>query len=463
MENKNICIIGAGIGGLTAGALLTKKGFKVSIYERESILGGRALSINPSDMNLKEYRKLLARFNMNISFSEPDLKTIFDKNMIKGYQLDLGFHIIGGGILTNIKTILSEEKYKQEFIESYIGFIENKKYGFPFLSKLDKIRVAPNIIRLLFAGEKKLKEFDKLSINDTIKRYGKGKMKLILEVFSRSITTINDLNKISSGEMLRAQKSLYKGAKPVTYPKKGLKAISENLAKYITDNGGKIYLNTPVEKIIIKNKKATGCITKGKEISFDYIISSILVQNLFKITDEKHFPKKYVSKLKSLKGTGSLCAYYSLNNIPKDLIGKAFHFIQRDTGLEGKDVVGMIDMMITSSENKMSPKNNFLIQSYVICTPEEAKNPKVQRKLRKYLDENLNILIPNFKCKLNWAIYSSIWHLDGVAKTIERDKADIITPINNLFLIGDCVKAPGIGYNCAINSAKIFVEHIIDK
>jgi len=461
MDNKKVCIIGAGIGGLAAGALLTKKGFNVTIYEREPCIGGRALSFDGSSLNLEEYKKLLARFNMNIAFSEPDIETIFNEKMLNGYQLELGFHIIGGGILNNIPDILSEEQINQEFIESFIGFIEKDRYDFPFLSTLDKIRVAPNIIRLLFASEKKLKEFDRLSISDVIKKYGKGKMKLILEVFSRSITTINNLDKISSGEMLRAQKSLYKGSKPVVYPKQGLKSINQNLADYIIRNNGEIKLNTPVEKIIIKDKKAIGCIVGGEELFFDYIISNILVQDLFNSADQNHFPKKYVSELKSINGTASLCAYYSLKDIPKALIGKTFHFIERNTGLEGNDVVGMIDLMTATPQADISPDKEYLVQSYVICTPDEVRNQSILKKLKGHLDKNLNILIPNYKEHLNWAIYPSIWHLDGVAKTIERDKPEIKTPIKNLYLVGDCVKAPGIGINCALNSAKILCNDFL--
>ena len=42
-NKKTLCIIGAGIGGLTASALLTRQGYKVTIFEKESIIGGRAL------------------------------------------------------------------------------------------------------------------------------------------------------------------------------------------------------------------------------------------------------------------------------------------------------------------------------------------------------------------------------------------------------------------------------------
>ena len=34
VDKKTVCIIGAGIGGLTTGILLTKKGFKVTIFEK---------------------------------------------------------------------------------------------------------------------------------------------------------------------------------------------------------------------------------------------------------------------------------------------------------------------------------------------------------------------------------------------------------------------------------------------
>ncbi len=460
MKNIKVCIIGSGIGGLATGLLLTKKGYKVTIFEKESIIGGRALSFEGTSYTIQEYKKLLARFNMGIAFSEPDIEKIFNNKMLNNYVLELGFHILSGGVPLNINNLLTEHKNNVEFIESYIGCIKDNNYNFPFLSKFDKLKIAPNILRLLFANENKLKELDKVSITDTIKKYGKGKMKLILEVFSRSITTMNNLDKISSGEMLRAQKNLYKGSKPVAYPKKNLRVINNELADYILKNGGEIKLNTFVDKILIKDKKAIGIKIKDKEQFYDIIISNILVQNLFKIVDEKIFPKDYVNYIKSLKGTASLCSYYSFKKVPNKLVGKTFHFLKRDAGIEGNDAVGMIDFMVSSPNAGLSPEGEYLVQSYIICNPDEAKNPLILKKLKEILDKNLEILIPEYKRQLNWVIYPVIWHLDGVAKTIDNKKPDIITPIKNLYLVGDCVKAPGIGINCAINSAKIIADII---
>jgi hypothetical protein len=460
MIKQDIIIIGSGIGGLTAGALLTKKGFKVKIFEKETLIGGRALTFQTSKTSLDFYLKTLSNFNMNVPFSEPDLKTIFDKKMLHGYKLDLGYHAIGGGVLSNANSVLSELNNHVDILESYVGLINDKGYDFPFLSKFDKFKILPNILRLLLASEKTLKKLDKVSINETIDRYGRGKMRLILEIFSRSITTINNLDLISTGEMFRSQRNLYRGSKPVGYPKKGLESITEKLANYIQQNGGKIYLNKKVERIIIENKKIKGIIVDKKEYPSDIVVSNILVQDLFEIAEKRYFPEKYVTNIKSLKGTGSLCAYYSINKIDPKLIGKTFHFIERNVGVEGFDTVGMIDFMAASPDSGIAPANKFVVQSYIICSPDEAKNIDILKKLRKLLDKNIEILIPNYKNNLNWAIYPAIWHLDGVAKTIDNEKPDIKTPIENLFIIGDSVKATGIGFNCALNSARLLVKYL---
>ena len=126
--------------------------------------------------------------------------------------------------------------------------------------------------------------------------------------------------------------------------------------------------------------------------------------------------------------------------------------------MEGNDVVGMIDFMTAVPEANLSPPGKYLVQAYIICNPKEAQDNKILVKLKNLLDKNLQQLIPDYKSKLNWAIYPAIWHLDGVAKTIYDDKPKIQTPIENLYLVGDCVKAPGIGVNCAINSAFILAN-----
>jgi protoporphyrinogen oxidase len=461
MSNKkqySICIIGAGISGLTAGALLTKQGHTVTIYEKEPIIGGRALSFDATLVTLQQYQQLLARFQMNVPFSEPDLPTIFEEKMLQGYTLDLGYHAIGGGVMSNLNSVLASLHDHIETLESSVGFIKENGYDFPFLSRADKLKIIPNILRLLLAGEKTMRRLDDISMTETIHQYGTGKMKLVLEIFSRSISTVNNLDRISTGEMFRAQRTLLKGSKPVGYPKKGLGEIHQKLAKAVINQGGEILLGTPVQKIIFDGSTATGVQVNNKNCPYDIVVSSLLVQELFSIADEKKFPKDYVTMMKSLQGTGSLCAYYSLKNIDPSLLGKTFHFIERNLGVDGNDAVGMIDFMSAVPETGLSPPSHYLVQAYIICTPKEARDKKTLSLLKEALDKNLQRLIPDYQSLLRWALYPAVWHLDGVAKTIDNAKPEIQTPVKNLFVIGDCVKAPGIGINCAINSARVLQE-----
>ena len=39
-EQKRIAVIGAGIGGLTAGIYAAKNGFEVDLYEQQGVAGG---------------------------------------------------------------------------------------------------------------------------------------------------------------------------------------------------------------------------------------------------------------------------------------------------------------------------------------------------------------------------------------------------------------------------------------
>jgi len=457
MEKKKACIIGAGIGGLTAGALLLKKGYAVDIFEKEPTVGGRAASITMSTKTKETYIQLLARFNTQIAFSEPALEDIFKKKLFDGYTLDLGFHMIGGGIIDKLRTIIMEYYENITIYESRLFEQKNNHFDH-FVTMADRITMLPNILKLLVSGEKTMKELDTVSITDTIKKYGKGKMRTVLEVNPRLISTINNLDLISTGEVFRTQKDMK--LRGVNYPKNGLLSISQTLAEYIEKNGGHIHLNSPVTKIIIENKKAEGVVVGRKKYLFDIIISNIIVQNLFTIADEKQFPNEYVRMMKTLEGTGSLCAYYALKQINSQLLGKTFIFIERDIGVDGNDAVGMIDFITAKPETRLSPSQQYLVQAYIICTPKEARDKKILEKLKAALDKNLERILPGFHTNLQWAIYPTVWHLDGVAKTIDNIKPDIQTPVKNLYIIGDCVKAPGIGINCAINSASILQDMI---
>ena len=448
------CVIGAGIAGLASASLLLREGYDVDVYESEEILGGRALTVDKK-MPYREYLRLLKRFDMYVPFAEPSLEEIFG-GLIDGYRMDLGFHLIGGGENASPLRILSSLGVEQGVVGSRIGFI-GEEVRYPYLSATDKLKMLPRILQLLFSRKETIKALESVSMEETIKKYGRGKMKLTLELFPRLITTVNDLGRISTGETFWAQRELM-GPHPVSYPVDGLNSIAGKFASWIESNGGKI-IHQRVNKVIMEDGKATG-ISAGEDKEYDVVVSSLPVQDTFSIADEGSFPHEWTEKMKKLEGTGSVCAYYALNELDENLVGKAFVFIERDAGVEGNDAVGMIDFKMASPESGMSPPGRYLVQAYVICTPEEARNRKKAETLRDILDRYMEKVVPEYRKKMEWCIYPSIWHLDGVAKTIDNEKPAVATPVKNFFIVGDSTNAKGVGINCAADSANLLMDEL---
>jgi phytoene dehydrogenase-like protein len=284
---------------------------------------------------------------------------------------------------------------------------------------------------------------------ETIQKYGRGKLTLTLELFPRLITTVNDLTRISTGDTFFAQRELM-GSSPVSYPIGGIGSIGKDLAGCTIKNGGFIH-HRGVDSVIVENGIAQGIRVDGKDEYFDVIISNIPIQDFLSFVPPEEFPK--LRDFQKLPGTGSLCGYYALTNLPRNLLGKSFMFIERDLDVEGGDVAGIIDFKMACPQVGTSPQGKFLVQSYVICSPGEAKRKKKMDILRPVLDKYLEQIVPGYCKVMEWCLYPSIWQLDGVAKTIDIHKPSCITPIKNLYFVGDCIESAGVGVNCAVDSA----------
>ena len=444
-----IAIVGSGIGGLASASLLSTR-HEVHVYEKMDRIGGRALSMNGIPEN---YKKMLAGFEMANAFSMPDIETI--SGMAKNTKIDLGFHLIGGGKRGACVSSLKRINANVNFIGSKLGIIEGDSTKYPMLSPYDKLKMLPRIMQLLFSRKETIEAMKKMSIEEAIEKYGKGKLKLVLEIFPRLITTVNELDKISTGESLFAQRELM-GGHPVVYPAGGLEEISKAYAMHIEKNGGKIFLEREIKNVDVEDGMAKGI----DGIEYDAVILNMPVQHIFRVVKEKHFEREWVRKIKSLYGTGSMVSYHLLNHVPSSLLGKSYVFLEKTDEFKGEAVAGMIDFKMAVPEAKISPPGKYLVQSYAICSPEEAKDRSKWEMLKSIIDENLDRLIKGYKKHAEWEIYNAIWHLDGVAKTIDNDKPDVETPIKNLYIAGDSVNSKGIGINCAVDSANIIYERI---
>ena len=103
----------------------------------------------------------------------------------------------------------------------------------------------------------------------------------------------------------------------------GSQAVSDALTEVIRGKGGKVRLNTKVEKIIIRDGKAVGVrVEGGEEIFADYVISNASAyQTYLELVGEEHLKPKFVEYVKGLEPGISITQVYIGSNLDLGQIG----------------------------------------------------------------------------------------------------------------------------------------------
>jgi all-trans-retinol 13,14-reductase len=313
MMKYDIIVIGAGLGGLTAGAKLSREGKKVLLLEQHSKPGGCATTFQRGD------------FTMEVGLHEMDgpsprdLKTrIFNELEVFGnvefVKVPEFYHFVHDHIKITIPHDPAEAiiKLKEAFpedhagIEAYFNQLLNPK-------KRPGENVNPKDISL---GE----------FLDTIIRNEELKLVLLgnLGYFH------DDPYSISLIYYTAAQASYYNGG--ASFIKGGSQVLSDHLADFIRKYGGNVVLNHLVTGIIYENDKPAGVTYRKKRGSLsetleaygDEIIINAAMPNVAEL-----LPEEYATKLKygiksQKPGASLLTIYFGFNNSLKK-IGN-FHY-----------------------------------------------------------------------------------------------------------------------------------------
>ena len=270
---KSIQIIGSGFSSLSAACYLAKSGYKVSIYEKNSKVGGRAgqlkkegftFDIGPSwywmpdvfDRFFNDFGKKTSDYYI-IDKLDPAYRIFFeDEVMTIGDSLEkicLEFERIEKGSGVKLK------KFIEKAQENY-GIAVNKiLYKAPGISPKELV-TTETILRI--------DQFFKTISQEVRKKFKNPKLISALEF-----------------------PSLFLGAKPsktpsffsfmnfadfglgTWHPRGGMYEIIKGMKSLAIELGVKIHTNHNIDKIVVKNNAAIGLKTKGSLIKSDIVIS----------------------------------------------------------------------------------------------------------------------------------------------------------------------------------------------
>lgn len=273
MSKKHVVIIGAGPGGLTAGMILLKRGYKVSIFEKEATVGGRNAAISMNNYTFDTGPTfLMMTFVLREMFAEAG-RSLDD--YCKVLPLDPMYKLSFNDFA--ISPTPDRKKMKEQIAKHFPG----NESGLDLFYKKEKIRY-DKMYPCLKKDYSTLKEM-----------FCKPLLKALPHL-SLGRTLMGVLGNYFTKEQLRicfTFQAKYIGMSPWECPaafaimpyiehsmgidhiEGGLSKISDAMATVIGELGGEIHLNTPVKKVVVAGRNATGVeLVSGDVITADSVV-----------------------------------------------------------------------------------------------------------------------------------------------------------------------------------------------
>lgn len=311
---KKITIIGAGLGGLTSGALLAKEGYKVTLLEQHNIVGGCATTFKRKGGFTCE----VGLHEMDGVYTNPRIKTIFNRldvyNNVEFVKPDEFFSVVtrNGAFIMPDNLKEAQKSLTKKFPNEEKGI---KKY-FKLISNISKELAALQsaswyhylFFPLLFSNILRYKSKTVTEVLDTL--IDDDELKLILNA---NVQYYNDTPDTLSFLLHSvAQYSYYSGGG--WFIKGGSQKLSDYLAKVITDNGGDIITKA---NVIQCDSNHVVYLRKKEKITIhtDAIISNISPAQTYTLFQKEYKESKEVAD-------SLLTIYIGFNKNLKEVYGK---------------------------------------------------------------------------------------------------------------------------------------------
>ena len=270
---KKIFIIGSGFSSISASTYLAKKGYNVTVFEKNSSIGGRA----------RQFKKDGFTFDIGPSwYWMPDV--------FESYFNDFG---------KKVSDYYKLEKLNPAY-EVYFNTLDSVKIG----DSLEKIceefeNIEPGSGSILKKFMKKAEKHYEIAVKDMVYKPGISPLELVNKKtilrFKYFFTNIKkEVEKYFKNEKLSQILQfpvLFLGAKPSNtpafynfmnhadfglgtwHPEKGMYSVVQGMKNLAEEFGVSFEINQNVQKIIVNRKRAVGIVVNGEEKYCDVLVS----------------------------------------------------------------------------------------------------------------------------------------------------------------------------------------------
>lgn len=308
-NSKTILIIGGGLGGLVTGALLTKEGFKVTVLEKNSIIGGGLQSFYRHNVEFPTGMHIFGGFSEG-----GNLKQIFD-------YLDITrkLHLVPTDADASDVVTISEDNATYNLPKGKENLINYLSTIFPdeaenirnYIEKLFELSHEEDLFYLRESSSEPnfptLSQDFLMPYNSLIDRYiSNPKLKRLLNYLSPLFGGVKGM----TPAFLNALLSVLHINGTFQFAG-GSQQMADLLKEVIENGGGKVIANEEVININVDNHLVTYVSTKrGNTYKADSYISDVHPDVLLRVISEKAFPTAFKKRLHSIPESSSSFKVY---------------------------------------------------------------------------------------------------------------------------------------------------------
>lgn len=323
MADYDVVVIGAGCGGLSAGAILAKQGRSVLVLEQSGKVGGCCSTFDRDGFRfdvgasvVEIIHPIETAFNeLGTSFFEEcDLIPV---DPIYSYIEPNGNHINYPVSIEETREVY--EKIDPRDAESWMKMTE---YFMDMVNKLIKVyAVNPansftDLLKMVwkYPGMLKFAPLFLKSYQDVLKKYFRSPV--ILETMAFQSYYVGLPPELCPGYVALIPYSEHEG---IYYPRGGMIQIPEAFRRVGEKSGMELRTNARVEKVMVRGRRVEGVrLADGTEISCGLVVSDVHALSLyFDLIGEEHLPLLPKLGLKSIKPSmGSPMIYLGLDYAP---------------------------------------------------------------------------------------------------------------------------------------------------
>lgn len=295
-DDFDVIVVGAGYGGATAAALLTRAGARVLLLDKNHRAGGKALTIERAGQRF-ELWPIAGGPARGSRFHELVELLGAPREMLLTPERACEFVYVGPGGRRRSYQVPAAPVRDPRRIAGMLSALGAAPHRLGGLVGLSLLAALP---------ERALARLDRVPMLDVLRA-----LRLPAPVFAQLAALMNLLfvvpvDRLSASEAIVTLAAFQRGGAG-RYHAGGFGSVAERAAEYVARHGGQFLASARVERILVEGGRVQGVVAGGQRLCAPVVISNAGLQpTVLRLVGAEHFPAKYVRRVRALEPSWAL-------------------------------------------------------------------------------------------------------------------------------------------------------------